>query len=246
MKLGRVERELRKKVEAGEKLVFTLVDPERGVDAKVFSRVYDLGVDAVLVGGSLNVAPYDVDRVIEELKDAGVEGPFIIFPGGLNNIAAKADAILFMILMNSLDPYWLIEAQVTAAPIIRRLGLEPIPSAYIIYGYGGAAGHIGRALPIPYDRPYLVAAYAMAAEMLGLRLIYIEAGSGSPSPVPSEAIRYARASIEYPLLVVGGGIREAEKAREVLEAGADAIVIGTILEKNPEKAMEIIAAVKKR
>ena len=246
MRPGKVERLLRSRVEQGEKLVFVLVDPEKPVDAERVRLAVEEGADAVLVGGSLNVLPYDVDEQVRKLRDDGVKVPVIIFPGGVNNIAASADAVLFMVLMNSLDPYWIVGAQVTAAPLIKRLGLEPIPTGYLIYGYGGAAGHVGRALPIPWQLPYIVTAYAMAAEMMGLRLFYLEAGSGSPQPVPEEAVRAARKGLEEALLVVGGGIRDEDAAREALHAGADAIVIGTVVEREPEKAMRIIRAAKRR
>jgi phosphoglycerol geranylgeranyltransferase len=241
-----VERSLRRRVEQGEKLVLVLVDPEKRVDPQAIKRMVDAGADAILVGGSLNVLPYDIDAQIKELREVGVNVPFIIFPGGLNNIARSADAILFMTLMNSLDPYWIMGAQIVAAPLIRKLGLEPIPTAYLIYGYGGAAGHVGRALPVPWQLPYMVAAYAMASEMLGTRLFYLEAGSGAPNPVPREAVEAARRSLEHSLLVVGGGIRSPDHARSVTEAGADAIVIGTIVEKDPKQAENIISQVKRR
>ncbi len=245
LKLGRVEKLLRSKVDAGERLVFVLVDPEKPVNTSVVANLVERGADAVLVGGTLNVTPYDVDEYIRGLRAKGVNAPIIIFPGGVNNIGREADAILFMSLLNSVDPYWLMGAQITAAPIIKRIGLETIPTAYIIYGHGGAAGHIGRSLPIPWETPYITAAYALAAEMMGMRLIYLEAGSGSPSAIPEKAVEYTRAVIEIPLLIVGGGIREPEKALNLVKAGAHGIVIGTVVEKKPEKAATIIEAVKK-
>ncbi len=246
MEPGKVERLLRGRVEAGEKLVFILIDPEKPVNPRMVRRAVEEGADAILIGGSLNVLPYDVDRTVEAIRSEGVRTPIIIFPGGVNNIAASADAILFMILMNSLDPYWVMGAQVAAAPLIKRLGLEPIPTGYLIYGYGGAAGHVGRAQPVPWQLPYMVTAYALAAEMLGLRVFYLEAGSGSPQPVPPEAVGAARKGLEISLLVVGGGIRDPDTASSIVDAGADAIVIGTIVERDPERAFKIIARVKKR
>ena len=245
MRIGPVEKKLRSKREAGEKLVFLLLDPEKNIKVDSFRPVVEAGVDAIFVGGSLNITTYDMDEYITSIKEH-YDVPVVIFPGGLNTLSKHADAILFMSLLNSLDPYWIIGAQVAAAPLIRRLGLEAIPSAYIIYGHGGAAGHIGRALPIPYEQPYITAAYALAAEMLGMRLIYLEAGSGSPSPVPPEAVNIVAKTITNPLLVVGGGIREPSIARQFVDAGADAIVIGTIAERDPKKAAEIVSAVKHR
>ena len=246
MKPGRVERSLRRKLDSGERLFLLLSDPEKPLSPSTVLRFAEAGADALLVGGSLNVTPYDVDSYIESVRDAGVELPVIIFPGGLSNIARSADAILFMSLMNSLDPYWLVGAQVAAAPLIKRLGLEAIPTAYIIIGHGGAAGHIGRAHPIPYETPYITAAYTAAAELLGMRAAYLEAGSGAPRPVPPEAVAAARKASEEIMLIVGGGIRNREAARAALQAGADAVVVGTLAEKDPAKALEVLGEVKKR
>lgn len=245
-KPGRVEAALRRKVEAGEKLFFLLSDPEKPLDVEVVARFEESGADALLIGGSLNVTPYDIDSYISALREHGVKLPTILFPGGLNNVARSADAILFMSLLNSLDSYWLIGAQVSAALLVKRLGLEAIPTAYIIVGHGGAAGHIGRAQPIPLENVYIVAAYAAAAELLGFRAIYLEAGSGSPHPIPVEAVRHARAATEDILLIAGGGIKSPEYARSLVDSGADAIVVGTLAETNPGKALGILERVKKR
>ena len=246
--LGRVEKKWRSKAENNEKMVFVLLDPdpdkrELYTSNKQLKDIVGLA-DTVLVGGSLNVTPYDVEEYIAMLRDLGAE-TIVIFPGGVSNIARGADAILFMTLLNSVDPYWIIEAQILAAPIVKRLGLEAIPTAYIVYGHGAAAGHIGRALPIPETNPYLVGAYAAAAELLGIRAIYVEAGSGSPKAVGEKAVKAARRGAPSTILIAGGGIRDAHYAKKVLAAGADAIVIGTVVEKEPQKALEIIESAKR-
>jgi len=242
---GRVEQSLRRRIEAGEKLFFLLSDPEKPLEPGIVKRFEERGADALLVGGSLNITPHDIDKYIERLRASGVKLPVILFPGGLNNLSPSADAILFMSLLNSLDTYWIIGAQLSAALLVKRMGLEAIPTAYIIVGHGGAAGHVGRALPIPYENVYIVASYAAAAELLGYRFIYLEAGSGAPQPLPPEAATYAKKSTEEAVIVVGGGIRSPERAVELLRAGADAVVIGTLAEKNPSKALEVLDSVKR-
>ncbi len=199
----------------------------------------------VLIGGSSGVTPYDVDDVILELRSHDVNAPIVIFPGGINNIGREADAILYMSLLNTLDVYWAVGAQVLAAPIIAKLGIEPLPAAYVIVGEGGAAGHVGKAHPVPPDKPELVAAYVLAARFMGKRFVYLEAGSGARTHIPAETVSAAkRAAGSEVYLIVGGGIRDEETARTLLDAGADAIVIGTLLEKQPERAAELIRSIR--
>ncbi len=243
---GRVEEYLRAKARRGEKAVFILVDPDPAKHVKnsieeIPRLIRRWGVDAILVGGSLGISEIEVSRAISILREAGV--PIILFPGNVNGISPAADAILFMSLLNSADPYYIIGAQVIGAPIVKRFGLEALPTAYILMGSNTAVGHIGWARPIPEEVPEIAAAYAIAAELLGMRFIYLEGGSGAPKPVSPEVVRVVRKSTGL-YIITGGGIREPETAIEILRAGADAIVLGTILERDPEKAEEIVKAVK--
>ncbi|AEM38026.1 geranylgeranylglyceryl phosphate synthase [Pyrolobus fumarii 1A] len=229
--------------EKGCKSFFALLDPDKPIDINKLIPILTRAT-VVLIGGSLGVTPYDIDDLITRAREAGIDKPFVLFPGGLNNIAANADAILYMSLLNSLDPYWIIGAQVAAAPIVKRLGLEVLPTAYIIVGEGGAAGHVGRAQTIPLDKPELVAAYTLAAKYLGMQFVYLEAGSGAHTHIPPETVKLTRKVVGNDVyLIVGGGIRDVDTALAVLEAGADAIVIGTLLERQPEKATEIVETV---
>ena len=238
---GRVAKALFECKLRGQKAVFALIDPDKPVNLEGVRLQALRSATAVFIGGSSGVIPYDVDEVIRKLRTSGVTSPIIIFPGGLNNIGAEADAILYMSLLNTNDVYWAVGAQVLAAPIVAKLGLEPLPSAYIIVGEGGAAGHVGRVQPIPRDKPELVAAYVLAARFMGKRFVYLEAGSGAKTPVPLEVISAARrAAGDDVYLIVGGGIRDPETALSVLNSGADAIVLGTIIETNPARAKEII------
>ncbi|MDT7888441.1 MAG: geranylgeranylglyceryl/heptaprenylglyceryl phosphate synthase [Desulfurococcales archaeon] len=243
---GIVEEYLRSKARRGEKAVFILVDPDPSKHVKngikdIPGLIRGWDIDAILVGGSLGVSEAEVDRAVSILRDTGL--PIILFPGNVNGISSKADAILFMSLLNSADPYYIIGAQVIGAPIVKRYGLEALPTAYVLMGSNTAVSHIGWARPIPEEVPEIASAYAMAAELLGMRFIYLEGGSGASKPVSPDVVRSVRRSTNL-YIIAGGGIRETEAALEILKAGADAIVLGTILERNPEKAREIVKRVK--
>ncbi|MEM3948612.1 MAG: geranylgeranylglyceryl/heptaprenylglyceryl phosphate synthase, partial [Zestosphaera sp.] len=181
-----VDSYLRGKVSSGGKIHFTLLDPEKIGDLNNADRLAEAmvseGTDAFLVGGSIGVSERDVDALVTSLKKWGL--PVILFPGNVSGISKHADAILFMSLMNSDDPYFIIGAQVLGAPVVAKYGIEVLPTGYVIVGYGGAAGYVGRARPIPYERPELGVAYVLAARFLGMRYVYLEAGSGAPEPIP--------------------------------------------------------------
>jgi len=241
----RVHEYIVKKVESGEKLHFTLIDPDRAHNPddleKLADAIKSYGTDAFLIGGSLGVTPEEADGAAKILKKTGL--PVIIFPGNLNCITRYADAIMYMVLMNSLDPYYLIEAQVAAAPLVKKYRLEPLPTAYIVVYSGTAVAHVGRVNPIPVNKPEIVLAYAWAAEMLGMKYIYLEAGSGAPEPVPASLPKIVRENTNL-IIIVGGGIREPGVAVKLAESGTDIVVTGTIAESNPEKLAAIIRAVK--
>ena len=240
---------LLEKVRSGRRLHFTLVDPDKTRPeeaARIAETAARAGSDVILLGGSLGVSEPALSTVARALKGAGL--PVVLFPSNINGLTPEADAVLFMYLLNTLDIYYLSGVQMQAAPIVARMGLEPIPTAYIIVGDGGAAGYVGVARPIPYERPEIVAAYALAGAMMGASLIYLEAGSGARSPVPVEAVALARRMLDQAgldaILTVGGGVRSPEAALRLAEAGADALVTGTLVERNPELLPGIIAAFK--
>lgn len=234
------------KISSGEKLHFTLIDPDKSSDfdklGKLAEEIKSYGTDAFLIGGSLGVTPEEADNTAKILKETGV--PVIIFPGNLNCITKYADAILFMILMNSIDNYYLIEAQVAASLIIRKYKLEVLPTAYIVIYSETAVGHVGRVYPIPTNKPEIIVAYALAAEMLGLKYIYLEAGSGASYHVPVEMPLLVKKHTKL-ITIVGGGIREPDIAFKLVKNGADIIVTGTIAEEKPEVVGKIIKAIKK-
>ncbi|MEM1813143.1 MAG: geranylgeranylglyceryl/heptaprenylglyceryl phosphate synthase, partial [Sulfolobales archaeon] len=182
---GKVNEYIESKIKKDELVHLSLIDPAKVYDLKTLSgiakRLVSAGTDAFLVGGSIGVSESDVDSVVAVLEE--LDRPVILFPGNVNGLSRTADAVLFMSLLNSDDPYYIIGAQVIGAPIIKKYGLEPLPTAYIVIGYGGTAGFIGKARPLPIEKPEIGVAYALAAEYLGMKYIYLEAGSGSPQPI---------------------------------------------------------------
>jgi phosphoglycerol geranylgeranyltransferase len=180
------------------------------------------------VGGSTAVDQIELEEVVKTIKKA-VTSPVILFPGNVTGVAPSADAIFFSCLMNSENPYFITEAQALGALAIRKHDIEAIPMAYLIIGDGGAAGFVGRARGIPPHKPGLAAMYALAAQYFGMRCLYLEAGSGADGRV-SQAMIAAVRKVYEGTLIVGGGITSVEAAKAASKAGADVIVVGTMLE----------------
>ncbi len=220
------------------------MDPEEVLEKKerfekIVRSLDEAGTAAFLVGGSTGIGCKEMEEVINLIKEQS-DKPVIIFPGSVAQVSPNADAILFISLLNSTNPYFIVGAQVQAAPLVLRYGLEVIPTAYIIVGYGGAAGYMGSAAPVPYEKPELVTLYSMTACLMGFKAVYLEAGSGAPRPVPERGVAGSKRFCKESFLIVGGGIRSKEQAENILKAGADAIVTGTLLEKDFEKAVELV------
>ena len=245
--LGRVEKYLLEKIKAEGSIHITLVDPEKMTPSQA-SRVAKSskvnGTSAIMIGGSTFVSQTHLDDVIKAIKRI-IKIPTILFPNNITGISHYADAIWFMSLLNSVDPYFLIGAQILAAPLVKKYSLEPISMGYIIVGEGGTAGIVGKAIPVPYNKPDLTAAHALAGQYLGMHFIYLEGGSGAKNPVPQKMIRMVKRFIDVPL-IVGGGIRTKEQALAAASAGADVIVTGNVLERagGKQKVSEIIDGVK--
>jgi len=203
------------------------------------------GSRMVLVGGSSDTDMVNVHETVVAIQEAlelvewastqdamsenAGKVPVVLFPQGAAALSPAADAITFMMLMNSTTPRFLIEEQVTGAPFIRKAGVEPIPMGYLICAPGGKAGEVGMADLIQPDEAERVSAYSMTAESYGFRMFYLEAGSGAEYPVNPDLIRAARESCDL-ALVVGGGIRDGATARAAAKAGADWIITGNLAE----------------
>jgi phosphoglycerol geranylgeranyltransferase len=226
-----------------------LIDPEKQKPEKageIALAAEKGGSDAIMLGGSIGVSQTDLDKTILSIKEK-TNLKTILFPGDVSGVSRHADAILFMSLLNSRNPYFIVGAQVAGAPLVKRMGLEAIPMGYLIIEPGGMAGYVGDARLIPRNSPELASAYALAAQYLGMRLIYLEGGSGVNEPVPIEMISTVKSQISLPV-IVGGGIRKGSDAKNAVIAGADIIITGTIVEDSKDvkkKIEELVGAIKR-
>lgn len=233
---------LLEKRKQGKKSIAVLVDPDKVADSSQLQHLINLAsenlVDYFFVGGSL-ITTTNLSEVVKQIKDS-VSLPVVLFPGNSMQIEPTADALLFLSLISGRNPELLIGQHVIAAPIIRNTNLEIIPTGYMLINSGRttSVAYISNTTPIPDDKYSLAACTAMAGEMLGLRAIYMDAGSGAEKEISARMITTVRKSIQVPL-IIGGGINTSRKAFTALEAGADMIVIGNALEKEPELLTEI-------
>ena len=217
-----------------KKRIALLVDPD-GYDNKSLEELIELinlyPPDLLLVGGSILFKPIEI--TITALK-LGCRLPVFIFPGNLHQLSDRADGILFLSLISGRNPEFLIGNHVLAAPHLGRSGIEVIPTGYMLIGNGltTSVEYMSNTSPIPGDKTDIAVATAMAGEMLGLKSLYLEAGSGASHSVEPAIIRAIRKNISLPLMV-GGGIRSKETALELFDAGADLLVVGNVLEKDP-------------
>jgi putative glycerol-1-phosphate prenyltransferase len=233
---------LRAKAKQGRKSIAVLVDPDKVEDPTKLQHLINLAsencIDYFFVGGSL-ITTTNLAEVVKQIKDS-VKIPVVLFPGNSIQIEPTADAILFLSLISGRNPELLIGQHVIAAPIIKNTRLEVIPTGYMLVNSGRttSVAYISNTTPIPDDKYSLAACTAMAGEMLGLQSIYMDAGSGAEKEISARMIGAVRKSVSIPL-IVGGGINTSRKAITALEAGADMIVVGNALEKDPELLMQI-------
>lgn len=236
----------------GEKSLAVLIDPEKANDIGGIIRLTHLcvenQVDYLLVGGSL-IADDSFSKVISVLK-ANCNIPVVIFPGNHIQIDSNADAIFLLSLISGRNPDFLIGQHVLAAPILKKSKLEIIPMGYMLVNSGPqtSASYMSNTTPIPADKPTIAACTAMAGEMLGLQSIYLDAGSGAESSISQKIISRVARSISVPL-IVGGGLNSVSRINLALEAGADMLVIGNVLEKEESflvQASERVHALNKK
>lgn len=235
----RILEQLQRLKAENRKGLAVLIDPDetRAEDLPdLFRRLAGARVDVFFVGGSLLMQDH-FQELIPALKSM-TNLPVIIFPGSVFQLHEEADALLLLSLISGRNPEMLIGNHVVAAPAIRRSGVEVIPTGYMLIDSGRATSvnYMSNTQPIPYDKPEIAACTALAGELLGLRVIYMDAGSGAEKSISREMIRAVNNHTQLPL-IVGGGIRSAKQADEIFRAGADLIVVGTAFEKPGTEAL---------
>ncbi|MEW5840500.1 geranylgeranylglyceryl/heptaprenylglyceryl phosphate synthase [Nitrososphaera sp.] len=240
---GKVEQYLNGEIKKHGTICLPLIDSENSTDAASIARkVEEVGASGILVGGSSATDQMELAKVVAEIKDS-VRIPVILFPGNVTGVSPRADAILFSSLLNSEDPYFITGAQALGAPAVKKHGIEPLPTAYVIVGEGTAAWFVGRARAIPFHKPNLAVMYSLAAQYMGMRYVYLEAGSGASQNVPPEMVAAVRKYYQG-TLIVGGGIKTPETAGAVARAGADIVVVGTMIEKDGEWQQKLSAMIR--
>ena len=229
----------------GQKAFAVLIDPDK-VDIQhvpdLCSMAVKANTDFILVGGSLMVSDRMEEIVLEIKKSCAI--PVILFPGSPNQLTPHADGLLYLSLISGRNPELLIGQHVISAPVVKQSGLEIMSTGYMVID-GGApttVSYISNASPIPHDKKEIAVCTAMAAEMLGMKLMYLDAGSGAQRPVSEAMIQSVSKHIDVPL-IVGGGITSPDKAYASAKAGADLIVVGNAIEKDISLLSKISDAV---
>ena len=247
IRIGKIERYIYREIEKYGAIHMTLIDPDKTSSEaamKIADAAVHAGTSAIMIGGSLGVGSSEIDKMIKAIKKK-VDCPIILFPGSIAGLSKHADAVWFLSVLNSLNPYFITGAQMQAALLIKRYRIESIPLAYIIVGTGGAVGFVSQAQVLPYTRSDLIISYALTGQMLGFRFVYLEAGSGGNAISP-DIVESVKKIIDIPL-IVGGGIRTGDIAKDITKAGADIIVTGTVIEESSDienKIKEIVIGVR--
>jgi len=248
--IGKVEKYYREKLETQGGMLFSLIDPdksslEKGAD--IARKSEEAGADAILIGGTVGAQGSTLDETVRMIKEV-ISLPVTLFPGNISGITKYADALYFMHLLNSRDVYWLSTALIQAAPVVARLGIEAIPTTYLVAEPGQAVGWVGNVNLLPRDRADLGAACALAARYGGSRVLIVDSGSGAPEPLPLPLVSgIAKACGDQTMFFAAGGIRTPQQAEEQIAAGAHGIQVGTAFEAGDlhKKIKSMSDAVKK-
>jgi len=247
MELGKIESMLLETLERDGALFFGLIDPMQDIEQSLrFARAFhEGGADVLLMGGSLGVDPASLNETAKRVRET-VSTPIILFPGNVDGLTQYADALYYMCLMNSNNPYWITGAHALSAFAIKRMGIETIPTSLIIVEPGETVGWVGDAKPVPLHKPEIAAAYALAGKMMGHRITILERGSGAPGPSPPEMFSWVKKAVGHPVICAGSqkSLGDIEKT---LLGGADGVQVASLIQKadNPEaEAKRIIRFVK--
>ncbi|MGN6215202.1 geranylgeranylglyceryl/heptaprenylglyceryl phosphate synthase [Parafilimonas sp.] len=238
-------QQIQERKATGKKSFAVLVDPDKVNEAtteQLVSLALDAKIDYFFVGGSL-VISNNLDECIRQIK-VSCSIPVVIFPGSHSQISRYADALLYLSLISGRNPELLIGQHVISAPAVKQSGLEVMPTGYMVVD-GGApttVSYISNATPLPSDKAEIAMCTAMAGEMLGMKLIFMDAGSGAKNPVPTTMIEKVSSHIEAPL-IIGGGIDNPERAYMNCKSGADIIVVGNAIEKDASLIKELSDAI---
>lgn len=243
MEIRSTEKYILNEIKKQKTLCFPLIDSENtSKTMELAKKLEQFGASAILVGGSSTSDQIELSNFVTELKN-NVKVPIILFPGNITGISPAADAILFNSLLNSENPYYITGAQAQGALVINKYNLEAIPTGYLIIGDGSTAWFIGQAKSIPFSKSNIAVMYALAALYMGMRFLYLEAGSGASQNIPPEMVSAVKKFYKG-ILIVGGGINSAETAKKISRAGADIIVIGTMIEREKDWESEFVNIMK--
>ncbi len=228
----KVQEKIYKSISEKGAAYLVLLDPDEISGEKLINFVHHCeksGVDGFLVGGSLIMSD-TLDDVLETISSVS-SLPTILFPGSVSQISSKADAILFISLISGRNAEHLIGTHVIAAPLVKKSGIEPISTGYMLVESGKktTAEYMSGSSPIPRNKPDIATATALAAEYLGMNFVYLEGGSGADKSVPNEMVKMVSSALSIPI-IVGGGIRDSKTAREKVENGASVVITGNFFE----------------
>lgn len=232
MKIGRVEGYINDKIQKDGAVFFGLIDPLAGGKhgpVKIAKAFNEAGADIILIGGSLGAEGETYSATMKNIKE-NVEKPIMLFPGNIGGVSRHADALYYMSLLNSKNPYWITGSQALAAPLLAKTNIEVIPTSLLVIEPGESVGWIGEARLIPYHKTDIAVAYAMAGKFLGQRITILERGSGAPGPASPDMFRAVKKAVGHPVICAGSS-KNMKDIETTLKAGADGIHIASLVEK---------------
>ena len=233
MKLGKVETYIRETIEKDGVVFFGLIDPleQKNSGPVEYAKAFDkAGADIILIGGSIGAEGEMLNNAVKKIKES-VSKPVMLFPGNIGGVSKYADAVYFMSLLNSKNPYWITGAHALAAPVLAKMNIEAIPTSLLVIEPGETVGWVGEARLIPYHKPDIAAAYALAGKMLGQRVTILERGSGAPGPASPEMFRAVKQAVDHPVICAGSS-KTLEDIRKTIRAGADGIHIASLVQNS--------------